>query len=143
MQAVGGVVKLLYVKRSRLFIRNQVPSSPPSSSAQTFIVSTYGLLTKREFPFFPRSWTETESRSVNSEKKRSQPILPKKLGQLRIYFLASGKMFLGGQGRKSRASKMVSSYPLGWPIKARDLVHFARTRCQQNNKNGFNANYFL
>ena len=66
----------------------------------------YELLTKREVEmagYWPSSflaclWTETESRSINSEKEKNEAIIQlswlKKLGQqLRIHYLAFGEIF--------------------------------------------------
>ena len=67
----------------------------------------FGLLTKREvkmdigYSFFACLWTETESRSINTQKKNEaniQPSCPKKLGQYRIYYLAFVEIFLTGHG---------------------------------------------
>ena len=50
-------------------------------------------------------WTETESRSINAQKKRTRAISshlasrPNKLGQLRIHYMAFGEIFLAGHGR--------------------------------------------
>ena len=58
----------------------------------------YGLLTKREVKmagywpssFFVCLWTETKSRSINTQKKNEaniQPSWPNKVGQKRIYYM--------------------------------------------------------
>jgi len=60
-------------------------------------VYKYGLLTKRKVKmagywpssFFACLWTETKSRSINTQKKNEaniQPFRPNKLGQQRIYY---------------------------------------------------------
>ena len=80
--------------------------------------SIYGLLTKREVKmagYWPSSfsaylWTETKSRSINTQKDLLYDLKHQKI----IFDLA-------GTSEKSRAGKME-------PITARDLVHLARSR---------------
>ena len=88
------------------------------------LVNMCGLLTKYEVmmaghwpsSFSASSWTETESRSINLQKKNEDKIQPSwanKLGQQRIHCMAFGEMFLAGRTRwvvpSGQDSSIVSS----------------------------------